>query len=223
MAHIDAELLTIEQDAERNRRALADSVEQIARRVRPKNLVSLAQRKVSDEAWKGFGELREAVRNERGKAAVLVAGALGAFLLGRSSQSKPTFKPREATIGASASAASVPTKAHFSLDIVSGKGAAFAQGAKKLAAAAVAVATGYAMGLAVPVTRAESDLMGDASARVKDYAAEFRRVHSRGARIAAVQSFGVAQPAAAALGLLGALAALVGDSGKSPVDRPNRV
>ena len=222
MPHIKPEFSTIEEDSERNRRALAGSVEQIARWVRPNNLASLARQRISDEAWKGFGELREAVRNERGKAAVLVAGAVGAFYLGRSIQSKNAVKPPEPTIAAGANVANFPMKSHFSLDLGSGKFGPFAQGAKKIAAAAAAVATGYAMGSAVPVTRAESDLMGDASARVKDYAAEFRRVHLRGARIAAVQSFGVAQPAAVALGLLGALAALVADRGKSPIDRATR-
>ena len=213
MAHTDADLLTIEQDAERNRRALTASVEEIGRRVQPKNIVLMAQRRIGGEAWKTFDRIREAVKDERGKVVVLVAGAVAAFYLGRSTQPRAPYR---STLNSAESVIPSAEKNHnFGLNLVSEKTGAFARNARKLAAAAAAVASGYAIGSAAPISRAEKEVMGEASARVKDYAAEFRRVHSRGARIAAVQSLGVAQLAAAAIGLMGALASLVGDRGKS--------
>ena len=217
MPRINPETILIEEDAERNRRALAKSVEEIGRRLRPKNLATLAQHKISGKAFKSLGKVGSAVRSERGKIAVLAAGAIAAFYVGRSTRprtrSDPRPAPHSADIEQRAGAALKERRLGFNL--ASEKTGVFAQNVKKLVAAAGAIATGYAIGSAAPISRPERELMGDASSKAKDYAEEFRRVHARGARIAAVQFLGVAQLAAAAIGLLGALAALVGDRGNA--------
>jgi uncharacterized protein YcfJ len=213
MPPIDPHLIVIEEQAELNRRALAESVEEIGRWVRPKNLASLAQHLISSKAWKSLGEFGEAIRSERGKAAVLAAGALAAFYVGRSTQSRTLSQPSPNSFDHTTAYA--PKERRFGVNLISERSGVFAQSVKKFAAAAGAIATGYAIGSAAPVSQAERDLMGEASARVKHYATEFRRAHEHGARISVAQTFGVAQLAAGAIGLMGAFAALVGDRGKT--------
>ncbi|MDQ0390322.1 hypothetical protein [Labrys monachus] len=212
----DAGLAALEAGLVRNRAEIRGSVSEIARRLKPANLVDAALDKVSGKATAIAGDAVDVVRRHGGQAALFGAGALLAFDIGRRATQTPAAPAAETADGIAESIQSsppdTPTRQADILASVGNLPIVLKYWGGGLAAAAM----GYSIAKAVPVSETERHLMGEMPRELKAGVQSFWREHALGARQAGAQAFGIAGVAAAALGTMAALAEIMAGNGRGP-------
>lgn len=211
MSPHELEMRELEERLSSNRGQLSASVTELADRLRPANLVDAAVDRLAGKAATAASEALNIAKKNSGKATLVGAGALLAFGLGRVT-SRPSDQPTAAEpLGDPANEDDEePSAPQYRSITESWRTLGYWGGG---AAAAV---IGYALGKVIPVSAAETELLGEMPSEVKSAADQFWQEHARGAKLAAADSFGLARWAAVGLGLMAAMARLI----QPETDRP---
>jgi hypothetical protein len=204
MPHHEVEMLALEEGLARNRMVLSKSVSELATRVRPRHVVNVAMDRMAGKAVKLTSDIFDLAKANTGKATLFGIGALLAFDIGRRSSQPQDVPLPDATAGAP--------------DDTKGRGKAswgtmlseLSNAARYWGGGGVALLLGFLIGKAVPVSKAEEELLGEIPGDAKRTAKTFWRQHAHGAKVAAADIFGVARIVATGLGLMFALATIVG-------------
>lgn len=193
MARVIQEVELLEARAAAQRAALALTVAEVSRRVQPRHLVDTAVRMAKTKGTEVLGEVADTVKDHGGKAALLGLGAVAAFEIGRKSAAPPS-PPREWSDAAESSGLSFHPQHGVTVP-------ARASAVGRLLAGA---ALGAAVGGAVKLTDSEKALFAEVGPDVRKTAVAFFEEHSRGAKLVAADTFGLASFAAAFLAIMAA-------------------
>ncbi|WP_284317210.1 hypothetical protein, partial [Labrys miyagiensis] len=136
-------------------------------------------------------EALNVAKKNSGKATLVGAGALLAFDLGRVTSRPPDQPTAAEPLGDPANESDEePSAPHYRSITDSWRTLRYWGGG------AVAAVVGYALGKVIPVSAAETELLGEMPSEVKSAADQFWQEHARGAKLAAADSFGLARWAA---------------------------
>ena len=210
MSRHEVEMLALEEGLARNRIVFFRSMSELATRLRPRHVVNVAMDRVAGKAVEVTGDLMDLAKANAGKATLFGAGALLAFEVGRRN-SQPQDPPLpDATAGAPDE---VKGRRPASGDTMLSE---LPNMAKYWGGGGVAVLFGFLISKAIPVSKTEKELLGEIPLEIKQSAKTFWRQHAHGAKLAAADIFGVARIVATGLGLMGALAMIVGRDTDDP-------
>jgi hypothetical protein len=206
MSHPEAKISALEAEAGRNRAALAASVTAAAIRLKPAHLIEAAIDKAGKKTSGLTRDVASVLTDKGGKAALLGAGALLAFDLGRRAS-----KPAGSSLDGRGDAGTSPEP------IVTPRPAASRFGSIKNlpdlvkfgGGGVVAIMAGYGVANLIPVSPAERQWLGDLPAEAKARIKAFQFEHTEGEKQLVAQSFGIAKLVAAALSVMAVLARLI--------------
>ncbi|WP_095198549.1 hypothetical protein [Mesorhizobium carmichaelinearum] len=185
------------------RQALFAPVAEISRRLQPHHLVEVTTRYAKDKMVGAVGGVSDAIKQNGGTVAAVALGAVAVFDAGRKSAegasglvnaSEPHVKISSG--GKHTGRLSVPNVGSQR------KGLSNVARAKVLAGSAGGLLIGHVIGRSFKATGKERELFGKAAEELQSAASEFVSLHSRGAKLAAAQSFGFARYSAAFLVLM---------------------
>jgi hypothetical protein len=212
MSPHELEMQELEERLSSNRRQLSATVAELADWLRPANLVNAGVDYLAGKAATAARDAVNIARKNSGKVTLVGAGALLAFDLGRLT-STPSDQPTAAEpFGDPVYQSNVePSAPHYRSIMDSWRTLGYWGGG------AVAAVIGYALGTVIPVSTAETELLGGMPSEVKSAADQFWKEHARGAKLAAADSFGLARWTAVGLALMAAMARLLKPETDGPV------
>ncbi|WP_027062742.1 hypothetical protein [Mesorhizobium loti] len=203
MAQLDDEIQEILAKSRAERQALFTPVSELSRRLQPRHFVDVAKVYSQQKVTRIAGGVSGAVKANGGTAAAVALGAVAVFDAGRRSAGGRTTSGLVAETGPRSDSEAADA-APIRYQGPAGHGLTNFDRGKVLAASAGGLFLGHVSGQAFQPTAKERALFGKAAVKIQDAADKFASEHSRGAKLAAAQAFGIARYSAAFLAVLSA-------------------
>jgi hypothetical protein len=194
MSRADQTVQAIQGQARLERQAFARSLGEISERLRPQYLVNQGKLLLKRRAGRMLADVSRTVKANGGIAALAGTGAIVAYDIGRKSAGQPT---QASTEGSDNRGVNEVTRSE--------KPTSISTKARAVTIGGAGLLLGHVLSKGVAITDVESRLLKECSSRFQRVSVEFVEEHSRGAKIAAAQTFGFARFAAAFLAVMAAV------------------